>query len=71
MNKNLEFKILSGLEIIVKLEHALKYLDQMDATGHHESGIDVILNIKKSAIPICDLTKDDFESMNKQKIEML
>jgi hypothetical protein len=27
LNKNLEFKVLSGLEIIVKLEDALKCID--------------------------------------------
>lgn len=29
LNKNLEFKVLSGLEIIVKLENALKGIDRL------------------------------------------
>jgi hypothetical protein len=31
LNKNLEFKVLSGLEIIVKLENALKGIDRLKA----------------------------------------
>jgi hypothetical protein len=29
LNKNLEFKVMSGLEIIVKLENALKGIDKL------------------------------------------
>lgn len=33
LNKNLEFKVLSGLEIIVKLEEALKCVDKSNQEG--------------------------------------
>ncbi len=29
LNKNLEFKVMSGLEVIVKLENALKGIDRL------------------------------------------
>ena len=83
MNRNLEFKVFSGLEVIVKLEEALKSLDDRtsgeaddpklsgDSSTSKQQGMDLIINVKKSAVNVENLRHEDFEKMNKKKIEML
>lgn len=82
MNRNLEFKVFSGLEVIVKLEEALKSLDRTsgeaddpklsgDSSTSKQQGMDLIINVKKSAVNVENLRHEDFEKMNKKKIEML
>lgn len=82
MNRNLEFKVFSGLEVIVKLEEALKSLDRTsgeaddpklsgDSSTSKQQGMDLIINVKKSAVNVENLRQEDFEKMNKKKIEML
>ena len=81
MNRNLEFKVFSGLEVIVKLEEALKSLDRTSGeaddpklsgdSSTSKQGMDLIINVKKSAVNVENLRHEDFEKMNKKKIEML
>jgi hypothetical protein len=39
LNRNLEFKVLSGIEVIVKLEQALKGVDQIKQKRSQENEI--------------------------------
>ena len=52
LNKNLEFKVLSGLEIILKLEQALKSLE-LGGNG----GVEVLKQVRKEQIHIDMLTE--------------
>ena len=54
LNKNLEFKVLSGLEVIVKLEEALKTLDT--SKGGAEA-IEDIKKVRESAMSVDMLSK--------------
>ncbi len=62
LNKNLQFKVLSGLEIIVKLEEALKAVTETSSSER-------IKQIRSVQVDI--LTPQDLESLNKTKISQL
>ncbi len=62
LNKNLQFKVLSGLEIIVKLEEALKAVTDTSSSER-------IKQIRSVQVDI--LTPQDLESLNKTKISQL
>ena len=66
ISKSLEFKVLSGIEIIVKLEEALKSIDSNEVAS-----IEKIKELRKSAVKIEDLKKEDFDRINKKKVEKL
>ena len=68
LNKNLEFKVLSGIEIIVKLEGALKCIEK---SATEDGGMDTIKNVKAKAVKVEVLTKEDLEAMNRSKIQRL
>lgn len=68
LNKNLEFKVLSGLEIIVKLENALKGIDKLkerQPVVEQKEGMENIKSVAKNAVNVEMLTKEDFEVMNR------
>ncbi len=68
LNKNLEFKVMSGLEVIVKLENALKGIDRLkeeQAEANEKEGMETIKSVTKDALNIELLTKEDFEAMNR------
>ena len=72
LNKNLEFKVLSGLEIIVKLENALKGIERLkEKSAEEKEGMEKIKSVVKEAVNVEMLTKEDLEVMNRQKIERL
>jgi hypothetical protein len=58
--------VLSGIEIIVKLEEALKSIDSNEVAS-----IEKIKELRKSAVKIEDLKKEDFDRINKKKVEKL
>jgi len=58
--------VLSGIEIIVKLEEALKSIDSNEVTS-----IEKIKELRKGAVKIEDLKKEDFDRINKKKVEKL
>ena len=66
ISKNLEFKVLSGIEIIVKLEEALKSIDSNEVAS-----IEKIKELRKGAVKIEELNKEDFDRMNKKKVAKL
>lgn len=68
LNKNLEFKVMSGLEVIVKLENALKGIDRLkeeQAGANEKEGMETIKSVTKDAVNVDLLTKEDFEAMNR------
>jgi len=72
LNQNLEFKVLSGLEIIVKLENALKGIERLkEKSVEEKEGMEKIKSVVKEAVNVEMLTKEDLEVMNRQKIERL
>ena len=68
INKNLEFKVLSGIEVIVKLEEALKAVDSQKSD---QTNIDDMKKVRTSAMSVDMLSKQDLEGMNAKKIEKL
>jgi hypothetical protein len=54
INKNLEFKVLSGIEVIVKLEEALKAVDSQKLD---QANIDDMKKVRSSAMSVDMLSK--------------
>lgn len=75
LNRNMEFKVFAGIEVILKLEDVLKSLAQSrEAKGlevDEQQGMDMILGVRRSAVKIGELTPEDIDVMNRKKVQML
>lgn len=78
INRNLEYKVFAGLEVIVKLEQALKSLDSTACTetgdpegGDLQNGAERIAAVKRAGLRVADMSSEDFAVPNRKKIEIL
>lgn len=73
VNRNMEFKVFAGLEVIIKLEEALKSLDTKEEPDYQnpENGADAIARVRNGALRVADMSYEDFSIPNKKKIKIL